>query len=689
MKKYFLKIVFFLIFIAFIPEVKAKYGDLRYDVTNINVKGSNITFKGYAFIHQTNNYVTIEELDSYGNKTGKTLKNNGGQNICVAAVKTNNGYNEIIEEKCNYGLSKVDDKEYNFYCQMYFNSGTYGSAECQARVYNGTYNFFSDSTFGGTDSNTCNQNQMLNGSQCYYEDIGFNFTFDTSKWNISGDEEIHFQIRAKNNSYSKYTEYEDLFIREGIVNNNNSLSSEFIEYVDKTLSSKVKFIAETAWLTDFSGDSTRIGKMNAIYDIANVADAYVSGSSNGNSGFSFLQRTYSPGKYKIKTKLNSSNDSWYQNGWPEATPGDETIRTAWASWVKPTGSLSFRIKVKNDKKCPVKDPTTTDLICNNTNTYRSTCDELTIQSNNNRAVVKIEENGIISSILTPNNIYAGGGFKFGIVYYNTISWDYVSGTESSNIENIMKKKIKSLADFQTSIKLTEIKFGFSSIDDNLIEKKCYQNGNFSAGQTLTTVCTFYLPKSTMDPFTGDIHYGEGTSLGINNKFYTPLSYKGQYNIDAKIVGMNILTDTSTKDDSEEAGNPWTGIWNDTFENCSVNVYPLLEGPKETTNNGKNQFLFIYRPINLNTPFPNRFPGINWYNWYQLPNNQERLKKSYDNLQYSITIDDKANSKIKKYNDKQGTYFDWDTMEGEKSSFIDDYFNGNGDIKRQNIKEGDN
>lgn len=111
----------------------------------------------------------------------------------------------------------------------------------------------------------------------------------------------------------------------------------------------------------------------------------------------------------------------------------------------------------------------------------------------------------------------------------------------------------------------------------------------------------------------------------------------------------------------------------------LNLYPLLY------KNGK--YNFIYRPIDINNPFPNRNAGINWFDWYAISENVERLESAYDRLQYSVTLDNQTITQIKKYNKQQnsnGGYFDWNTMNNDKSSFVDDYF----EIKRQNIV-GDN
>ena len=81
--------------------------------------------------------------------------------------------------------------------------------------------------------------------------------------------------------------------------------------------------------------------------------------------------------------------------------------------------------------------------------------------------------------------------------------------------------------------------------------------------------------------------------------------------------MDRIIDSAATGDSKEKGKRWTGTWEDTFTNCDINLYTLISGiPK-----------FVYRPIDINNPFPNRNAGINWYDWWSVNRNQEKLKNS--------------------------------------------------------------
>lgn len=324
-----------------------------------------------------------------------------------------------------------------------------------------------------------------------------------------------------------------------------------------------------------------------------------------------------------------------------------------------------------ENKCDITKPVNNELNCNDSSDLlKSTCEELTINANSSRKAVdvKINEEATVTNLLTPTIIFAGGGFKFGILYTNTISWDYVGSRPSNNVnEEItgkMEKKIKSLADFENELSLTNVTFGSKSIASSLFQKKCVQTGSFEPGKTLTTTCTIFLPKSEIDEYTGQIHYNAGINKGINNKYYTSQTDKGNYKIEATIENMSIIKDSSAREDSENSSR-WNGDWSIKLNNCNIDVYSLIQ-----TESGK--YKFIYRPINIKNPFPGRNAGINWYDWYKNTANKERLENTYANLDYTVLIDNVMLSKIKEYNSNKN-YFDFDTIKNGKSTFLDNYF----------------
>ena len=704
-KKIFLFLFIIITSLSLLENVKAEKGNcgaVRYDVTNLNIRDEKITFTGWAFINCTQNYTDYKGNDS------SIVKSGGGQKIKIRAIDSNG--NQVGSEKEVNG-SIVNNINYNFYCQQYYFQTE--KSECQ-KAYNGT---FPSSGW----NNRCTDG--VASSQCLYQNIGFSITFNTSEWNVEDGTQIRFQIAVTNRDYQNkynrsYSNWETLSLNKAVkpdIKNNPN-----IEIVKNSSGESVKVIISEGIFRDINGnyvvetsDGTKGSCAHVRKDYAHCApyswsdavegEVYKISSStigafkNGYSAstineFKILGNTttYSPGRYIV----------YVEKGWRgerKRYPGSDKEMVLYASWVKPTGE--FVIKVYNDKKCKPSQPNIKASCNSSSSSFSSTCEELTVKTNDandeikSKANIKISQTGSITTILTPTNTYAGGGFKFGIMYHNTISWSLVKQYKGT-IEDITKEmQAKLKENFVDGFGLKNVKFGNEQIPDDYFKQniKCQETGSFTNGNTLTTMCIVYLPNSVVEEYTGKVTYKQGDNLGLNNKYYTPIDWDSnkKYEIVATISGMDRLKESSVKADSKDKNKVWTGTWeytlNGSKDNCDINLYPLYGQP---TGGKKNlKYTFIYRPIDLNNPFPNRNPGMNWYEWYNIERNKERLESSYNREQYSITLDSQKTSEIKKYNKDElnkGGYFDWKTIENGQSSFVDKYF----DKKRDNIV-GDN
>mgnify|MGYP001168498321 FL=1 len=704
-KKIFLFLFIIITSLSLLENVKAEKGNcgaVRYDVTNLNIRDEKITFTGWAFINCTQNYTDYKGNDS------SIVKSGGGQKIKIRAIDSNG--NQVGSEKEVNG-SIVNNINYNFYCQQYYFQTE--KSECQ-KAYNGT---FPSSGW----NNRCTDG--VASSQCLYQNIGFSITFNTSEWNVEDGTQIRFQIAVTNRDYQNkynrsYSNWETLSLNKAIkpdIKNNPN-----IEIVKNSSGESVKVIISEGIFRDINGnyvvetsDGTKGSCAHVRKDYAHCApyswsdavegEVYkISSSTIGafNNGYSASTinefkilgntTTYSPGRYIV----------YVEKGWRgerKRYPGSDKEMVLYASWIKPTGE--FVIKVYNDKKCKPSQPNIKASCNSSSSSFSSTCEELTVKTNDandeikSKANVKISQTGSITTILTPTNTYAGGGFKFGIMYHNTISWSLVKQYKGT-IEDITKEmQAKLKENFVDGFGLKNVKFGNEQIPDDYFKQniKCQETGSFTNGNTLTTMCIVYLPNSVVEEYTGKVTYKQGDNLGLNNKYYTPIDWDSnkKYEIVATISGMDRLKESSVKADSKDKNKVWTGTWeytlNGSKDNCDINLYPLYGQP---TGGKKNlKYTFIYRPIDLNNPFPNRNPGMNWYDWYNIERNKERLESSYNREQYSITLDSQKTSEIKKYNKDElnkGGYFDWKTIENGQSSFVDKYF----DKKRDNIV-GDN
>ena len=704
-KKIFLFLFIIITSLSLLENVKAEKGNcgaVRYDVTNLNIRDEKITFTGWAFINCTQNYTDYKGNDS------SIVKSGGGQKIKIRAIDSNG--NQVGSEKEVNG-SIVNNINYNFYCQQYYFQTE--KSECE-KAYNGT---FPSSGW----NNRCTDG--VASSQCLYQNIGFSITFNTSEWNVEDGTQIRFQIAVTNRDYQNkynrsYSNWETLSLNKAVkpdIKNNPN-----IEIVKNSSGESVKVIISEGIFRDINGNyvvETSDGtKGSCTYvrkdyahckpyswsdavegEVYKISSSTIGAFKNGYSAstineFKILGNTttYSPGRYIV----------YVEKGWRgerKRYPGSDKEMVLYASWVKPTGE--FVIKVYNDKKCKPSQPNIKASCNSSSSSFSSTCEELTVKTNDanneikSKANVKISQTGSITTILTPTNTYAGGGFKFGIMYHNTISWSLVKQYKGT-IEDITKEmQAKLKENFVDGFGLKNVKFGNEQIPDDYFKQniKCQETGSFTNGNTLTTMCIVYLPNSVVEEYTGKVTYKQGDNLGLNNKYYTPIDWDSnkKYEIVATISGMDRLKESSVKADSKDKNKVWTGTWeytlNGSKDNCDINLYPLYGQP---TGGKKNlKYTFIYRPIDLNNPFPNRNPGMNWYDWYNIERNKERLESSYNREQYSITLDSRKTSEIKKYNKDElnkGGYFDWKTIENGQSSFIDKYF----DKKRDNIV-GDN
>ena len=370
----------------------------------------------------------------------------------------------------------------------------------------------------------------------------------------------------------------------------------------------------------------------------------------------FPKNTKGPGRLLIKTSGNNGGICY---------PGSSKTMAAWASWVKPSGKLSFKINVKNDKKCEVKEPTSNnDMTCNNLTNLSSNCDKLTVRSGNSSAIVKISQTGYISNIFKSTLVntdskydassYDGGWFKYGIIYYNVVSWDIVKLYQgnANDINMEMQKKILSLRDFGENIKLSLI--GLEDISS--LVKICSESGSFTKGNKLITTCTFFLPDSIVDN-TGKVSYSEDVNnSSINSRYYIPLKER-EHQVSVTVDGLSRLKDI--RNDSKDKSKSWFGTWkiSNTCKLKVINRFYEPSGDNDTDSNGKLKYKFIYRPIDLSNPFPNRFPGVNWYTWYIVERNKDKktLEESYKKIEYYTKLDNKTISEIKSYN-KDNDYF---------------------------------
>ena len=112
MKKRYLLITIIL-FLSLLGRANADVGELRYDVTNLTISDNgNITFKGWAFLHKTQNFVTVNKMNNDGKETNEILKQievtQSNQSFFVRKYTQNKnidisvGYKEFLQNIVEY-----------------------------------------------------------------------------------------------------------------------------------------------------------------------------------------------------------------------------------------------------------------------------------------------------------------------------------------------------------------------------------------------------------------------------------------------------------------------------------------------------------------------------------------------------------------------------------------------------------
>ncbi len=347
--------------------------------------------------------------------------------------------------------------------------------------------------------------------------------------------------------------------------------------------------------------------------------------------------------------------------------------------------------------------------CNDTSNAQSICAKQTIEvvedggniddpeSNIARAEASIKQDISLTNLLTPTKIYQGGGVKIGFLYKakatlkidnTTIKYDGSSLTyvKKQELKNKIKNKLESVS-INPEDNIQASNFYFKDDDGNTyklrnedgseanLQIECNQNieGDVfdTSGKVITTTCTILLPKSEVSIGSGIVKYVNGiTGNGINNEFYTPIKYNGDLNLYATFSGLSAIQTSGTFLSEWDGASDITIKYNGASSNCTVTTYPRFY------NDDNKTYKFIYRPIDITNPFPNRNAGVNWYDWYSDTANKTKLEKSYSNLEYTMEINKETSNEIKNYNSSRN-YFNWDGITEDaagnvRSEFVERY-----------------
>lgn len=309
--------------------------------------------------------------------------------------------------------------------------------------------------------------------------------------------------------------------------------------------------------------------------------------------------------------------------------------------------------------------------------------------------VNFEQNGKLSFFNPIKSVYSGGFFTFNIDYINSIVWNYkkepvcpslsvnyiISGdqyecgltmlgpiycpcncdvgqcvVESSyysdecpqggyrgsdteeDIEVKIQSKYKEISEDLT-VSLPDSS-PIESRPNNLFDVWKCDNADPSTweeGVPLISTCKYELPNAWINKETSEIKYT--LDSGPNNNY---IIKEHQYATALKQPTGTVYIEMSFP---ELSVIPTITRWTADYKcgiNCQQKLYDLDNGG----------YLYYFRPISLNTPFPNRDPGRNWFEWIEEGGDLERLAETYtsnDNIEYYVTLSNNDIANIKQYN----------------------------------------
>lgn len=350
----------------------------------------------------------------------------------------------------------------------------------------------------------------------------------------------------------------------------------------------------------------------------------------------------------------------------------------------------YRITTNTDKHNCIPGSLVEKGECNNTVNVSSECEKKTFEvvedgksiDNPNakaaRVTVGFTQDVTLTNLLTPTRIYQGGGVKIGFIYKSTVTATIDSNSIEGDydyLKNKINNKIRNtLLDFQTiasnisngaALTFTDEKNKEYKFSPTQMQTSCKQEGDIINDGKVITTCTIFLPESEVKLGTGEVTYKNSIGEGINNEFYTPIKYNGKLYMSAKFENLTAINGINLDGWMKNITVTYDGKRN-RASNCEINTYPRFY------NSDNKTYKFIYRPIDINNPFPNRNAGVNWYSWYEEPANKNRLESSYDEVEYQMKLDNQKVIDIKRYNNLH-SYLDWyGISDSGKSDFVRDY-----------------
>ena len=682
MKKRFILFTFF----AFFLMISSTKADISYDITDMNVNNSTISFKGWAIRVGTNNF---------GGKTSE---------IIMEAVGSEPNKSVVVNATLD-----ADGVSNNFYPVMCVN--------------------YSGKPFGSNQAGTglCKKERVSSCSagDCLYRRIKFSASFNISELKELGNN-IRFRIIIKYN-----------------LGLNGNLNSSIIDggVYDKP-DSESKFIGVYSFNCKINGRECQVGDNAMSYggdsnltlhisNVSNTANVIQSNAKiqreNGSyfskisdvcklvyhSNIQLLGRTsremnymyaryfddatnFQMWGYKVSTKnfgVTGCGGTSYNSGY------------AYGSWLEVDKEL-----ILNFNGTPPPDTCQSNkdlfLVCKNGSFEISCDDSVTIGLSkylkdgscsgtgyaNITAKYHINQTGDLIFNLDRGPVYSGGSFTFNASYTNNANWYYVGTPDACPLITIPNADETTCCSEDECHKCCQDAYAYAdncrgNTDDNkvLYERKiaeryagtelkkpssnpknmivtlpdsndvkapgttipgvwdCSNIKSFSSNerweenQELIVKCTYQLKDAYIDRTTSNVVYGSvenpSNYLFEGKRYFVPLKWNdSKFNIVADFNNLSSIKNIS-----------WQGQYTCDVE-CQQRLYNMPPGLNGNDfygmvrgDNTPGLYVYYYRPISLSVPFPDRDAGSNWIDWISDSSNIARLKNTYNNKEYRMDL----------------------------------------------------
>lgn len=694
--------------------------ELIHDIEKIEITNDYITFEGWGFIGDLNNYggssTTIKIIAS--NNKGKKLSNKDMGNATI--------YNSTKNNVLYYAN-----------CFKWNDKGNYTSGTCI--------------------QNNCNP-KAGHSPSCDYENVGFTIKFPVDKllYEFGANEEITFNLEI-NTKWGNYdvTKSVDIAVHEEVIknnysNNNESFTIDFdkpsniavmhtdvgrVQSNEKESSDskiKMKYGQSFIWYrhakykivdTDIVRNDSRFKGLRMYKleyiplccDSLNVATGNGEGCevcSKGESIASELRNGYAFSTIKLDDsaiKLDYYNTMYNKFG----IKTKKEYAWAYASWVSLEGN--FAIRFKRIQNCPEEyDSTPKILQCEN-GTYSQVKNYLIEKTdevdrtlypqynygNAGSCSSKIErtilgeatvtQKGNATFAITPDQVTSGRGFQISASYNGnakyeicnevTYSLKYLYEVEENGKKICHSKVITEIAkegsqewsiftqEAQKLIGEPEHGAKIQSHDSNKVGTEKVTFGSWKATYTNNTKGT----SLSWEPGE-EIKYE--LTFSHNKACINRQTSEIRYDIDGTCdeqteIDGGLQYYTPLKQPTGKFPIYATirdinilkdQIWSLDYE-CGVNCNQKLY-------NEDLSYKFTYRPISLSNPFPNRLPLNNWVKLYE---DKDAFTKamSRDDLEYQVTLTPTVIAKIKQ-NNKNSKYTSLSGISKTgQSSFLND------------------